>query len=230
MCDQRSGALADSDCSRIGCVRDLSRFRQRAACDHRTAGHDLTCLHPDPDRSVPQLERGACRPQDVVFTRARNAEDGDGRVGADALDAAAMPLDDGSGARLPVRDASVQRLGVELLGALGELDRDDRRKLALDGARLGWNRRLVKGLVLAQDRLLERAQLGARLETELLSQRLARFAIHRERVGGPPAAVKGKHQLRSHLLPPRLGAGECLQLWNEIRVAPHGQVGFDPVL
>lgn len=49
----------------------------------------------------------------------------------------------------------------------------------------------------------------------------------RSRVGLAAAAVEREHQLRVEPLAPWVLAGELLELADQLRVAPSGEVGFD---
>ena len=94
------------------------------------------------------------------------------------------------------------------------------------GAVLGQQQRLV----LAQDRGLERLELRAWVDAELLDERLARGAVGRERVGLAPRAVEREHELRARSLAQRLRCDERLELGDELGVAPEREVRLDPLL
>ena len=85
--------------------------------------------------------------------------------------------------------------------------------------------------ILAQDRLLELAQGGARLEAELLDERAARVLVGRERVGLAAGAVEREHELAAQAL---VGTGaarrERLELGDEVGVAAELELGVDQVL
>ena len=59
-----------------------------------------------------------------------------------------------------------------------------------------------KLLVLHQDLLLQLAQLGARLDAELVTQQTAAFAVDLERLRLPAASVESDHQLSAEVLAP----------------------------
>ena len=62
------------------------------------------------------------------------------------------------------------------------------------GIVLGDDLRAGEGGILAQDRRLDRAEVVARFEPELLEQALARLAEHLERLDLPPGAVERDHE------------------------------------
>ena len=89
----------------------------------------------------------------------------------------------------------------------------DVRHEALVRARLVDTRRLRRRSerrVLAQNRQLERGELRARIETELLGQRAAGDPDRLQRVGLAPAAVARERQDRPAALPPRFLGDERL--------------------
>ena len=81
--------------------------------------------------------------------------------------------------------------------------------------------------VLAQDRLLEIAQLGVRLEPELLVEERSEHPVRLERVGLPARAVEGDHELRAEPLVERVEAGERLQLSDGLGLASDGEHRFE---
>ena len=102
------------------------------------------------------------------------------------------------------------------------------------GMRLGGagarRRREAERRVLREDRALELAERLARLDPELVDERLARTLIDRERVGLPARAVERQHQLRARALPQRLLEHEALELGDELAVPREREVSVDPVL
>ena len=56
--------------------------------------------------------------------------------------------------------------------------------------------RQVERRILAEDRLLELSKLLARLDPELLDEPPPRIGVHAQRLGLPPRAVEGEHELR----------------------------------
>jgi hypothetical protein len=63
-----------------------------------------------------------------------------------------------------------------------------------------------------QDRLLEPAQLGRGLDSELVDEPLPTVAVARERVGLSTVAVEGEHELPERVLVERFGRGATLQI------------------
>ena len=99
-----------------------------------------------------------------------------------------LPRAAGPGQRQHPRVAA-QRVGDLLELALPADERADRHGDVALGQRPPRER-----LVLAQDRLLEVPQLGARLEPELVEERLARLPVGLERVRLPSRAVEREHE------------------------------------
>ena len=83
---------------------------------------------------------------------------------------------------------------------------------------------------MGEDPLLERSQLGARFQPELVIQRLAASAIHIKRVGVAPASVQSEHQLSQQPLPVGVQSHESLELANQPAVMTEHEVGVDTVL
>ena len=92
------------------------------------------------------------------------------------------------------------------------------------------HRRELEAALLAQDRRVEALQLGARLDAELVDERLPRRRVHLERLGLPPGPVEREHQLRARALAKRVRSDERLELADELGVAAEGEVGVDPLL
>ena len=84
--------------------------------------------------------------------------------------------------------------------------------------------------ILLQDRLLEPAQLVARLEAELVGEELPAAAIRIEGLGLPARAVEREHQLRPTAFSQRVLPNESFQLRDHLRVAAELEVGVDPLL
>ena len=91
--------------------------------------------------------------------------------------------------------------------------------------RLARGRRCQRRVV-AEDRLFERSQLRARLDSKVAGQPLPAVAVARERIGLAPVAVERKHQLPEHVLVVRLGRDGALKVGNQLVVATEdeGQV------
>jgi hypothetical protein len=84
--------------------------------------------------------------------------------------------------------------------------------------------------VLAQDRVVEPAQLGAGLDTDLLDEHRARVPIGVERVGLATAAVEREHPQAMQALAQRLLHDQRLELAYHLGVAPGGEVLADRLL
>ena len=81
--------------------------------------------------------------------------------------------------------------------------------------------------VLAQDRLVQPAQLGAGLDADLLHQRGPGLTVGSERVGLAARAVQREHPLRMQLLAQRLVQHQRLQLSYNVAMAARIQVDVD---
>ena len=91
-------------------------------------------------------------------------------------------------------------------------------------------RRRRRGLVLTQHRQLEGAELGRRLDAQLLVERRAERAVRRQRVGLAAGAVQREHEQPPGALAQRVRRDEPLELGHERAVLAAGQVGVDAVL
>ena len=166
--------------------------------------------------------------QGIVLVRDGYAEDGHDRVADELLDRAAVTLDRSPGCGEVAVEHAPQRLGVERLRELGRLDEvgeEDRDRLPpfLEHDR-SCERRL-EPRVLAQDRLLELAQLCPRLEPELLVERAPSLAVGLERVRLPARAVERKHELGARALVEGTLGDRRLQLGDELGVAAQLELG-----
>ena len=83
---------------------------------------------------------------------------------------------------------------------------------------------------MAQDRKLELAQDGARLEAELLVEHPARLPIGLERLGLAAAPVEGEDQVAAQTLAQAVAGDEAGELGDELAVVPQLEVGLEPVL
>ena len=81
-----------------------------------------------------------------------------------------------------------------------------------------------------QDRGLERPQLGARLDAELLDEQPPAFAVALEGFRLPPAAVESEHQLTAQELSQWVRGHGLLQLGNERSVLAEREPDCDPLL
>ena len=86
-----------------------------------------------------------------------------------------------------------------------------------------------RGRVLSEDLLLERAQLGGRLEAELV-EGVAGVAVRGERVCLAAGAVEGEHLLGAESLAVGVGGDERLELGGERRVVSCLEVEVDACL
>jgi len=84
--------------------------------------------------------------------------------------------------------------------------------------------------VLAQDRLLEGAKRGARLDAELLEERRARGPVRAERFGLPAGAVQRDHELPAKLLAQGIAGDEIFDASDELGVPPELQLRADELL
>ena len=106
---------------------------------------------------------------------------------------------------------------------------DERRRArGVELARELGDRRLdVQRGVLAQDRVVQAPQLGARLDADLLDQRAPRSPVRLERLGLAPAAVEREHPLRVQPLAQRVLGQQRIDLADELVMAAGGQVRVD---
>ena len=77
---------------------------------------------------------------------------------------------------------------------------------------------------------MERLQLRARVDPELVHERRARGGVGVERLGLPAGAVEREHQLPAQSLPQRMLADERLELADELGVAATLEIGVEPRL
>ena len=161
------------DADRLSGDEALSRIGRRR--------DDLSGLDPDPDLEPDpvlldellvergdadaDVERGASRAQRVVLVRHRDAERGHDRVARVLLDRAAVTRDRRRDGLEVAPQHRAERLGVERLGErhrLDDVDEEDRDEPPELHRRPGERRLLEQQrLVLAEDRGLELAELGA---------------------------------------------------------------------
>ena len=85
----------------------------------------------------------------------------------------------------------------------------------------------ARARVVAQDRVLQRAELRPGLDAEVVGELLARLAVGVERLGLAAAAVEGEHQLPGEPLARRVLGDQLPQLADELGVPAGGQVGLD---
>ena len=122
---------------------------------------------------VADLGRRANGAERVVLVRGRDSEDAEELVAGAGLHGAAVPLDVGTRLGERAHRPPAQPLGVEPLLCRSELAEEDGDRLPplLDGGEHGGEIELG---ILAQDRLLQLAQLDSRLDPELVHERLPR--------------------------------------------------------
>ena len=111
-----------------------------------------------------------------------------------------------------------QRFGVEP-GPTGETSQNRTVTVLRRSSTGGMTAGTIERRILAQDRLLELAQRGARLEAELVHERPARVLVGGERVGLAARAVEREHELTAQSLAERMLADERLELADERRRA-----------
>ncbi len=246
-----------------GHVEGVARGERRAP--RATADEHLTRFDPelhadrDPELElelgaqlsprVAQVDRRAHRAQRVVLVDLLLPEHADDRVPDEALDPAAVALDDRLAARRVAVEEHVHRLRVEPLGETGrahEVGEDDADELA------GWllprrflhhrlhgrlARRLVRhghgqreGGILGEDRALELAQPLAGLDAELLHERRSRVLVGLQRVRLALAAVEGEHQLGAQALAKGVLGDQRLELSHDLEMAAELELCLDQPL
>ena len=84
--------------------------------------------------------------------------------------------------------------------------------------------------VLAENGPLELAQLGARIDAQLLGERLARPLERGECICLPAGAIEREHELRPQTLPVRMLGDQLLELRNETVVIAERKLRVDPEL
>ena len=78
--------------------------------------------------------------------------------------------------------------------------------------------------VLAEDRLVQTAQLRARLDADLVHERASRFPVGVERLRLAPAAVQREHALGMQALAQRVLGDDRVDLPGDLQMVPRGQV------
>ena len=81
-----------------------------------------------------------------------------------------------------------------------------------------------------EDRAVELAQVGTRLEAKLVSKPHDRLAVHRQRVTLSSAPVQGTHQLTPQSLVRWMLGDQHLQLRDQLSVPTEREVGLDALL
>ena len=85
-----------------------------------------------------------------------------------------------------------------------------------------------RGNVLAQNRGLERLEVDAGINPELLGERRPCPVVRPERVRLPPGAIERDHQEAPEPFPERVPRDERLELVEKLRVLSELEIGFDP--
>ena len=111
---------------------------------------------------------------------------------------------------------------------LGVAAHERRASLEL-GRQLGGQRQ-VERRVLAQDRLVEAAQLRAGLDADRVHKLVARPAVGAERVGLAAAAVEGEHAQAVEVLAQRLVREQRLDLGDRLGVPPGREILLEGLL
>ena len=196
-------------------------------------------LRGQPVELVSGLGRSTDRAQCIVLVDGRHAEDPDHAAGGRGLGAGAVPLEH-TGDRLDrLLHRAPERLGVPRAAERQHVRGHHRDGLArLPRGGLGRLRRRLLGRrrpelergVLREHGALDPLELRARLEAELLDQRLARVLVDLQRLGLPTRAVEREHQLGAEALPERMRRRQRLELRHELGVAAGREPGLDPVL
>ena len=88
----------------------------------------------------------------------------------------------------------------------------------------------IEDWVVAEDLVLELAELGPRIDPELLAEELPRRGERPQGVGLPARPVQREHQLRPEPLVEGVFGDQRLQLADEVLVEPERKVGIDPGL
>ena len=83
---------------------------------------------------------------------------------------------------------------------------------------------------MVQDRPLQRMQLLARVEAELVAQDSPRVAIHVERVGLPAGSVERDHQVAAQALAERMRANKRFELRDEVAMVAERELEVNPPL
>jgi hypothetical protein len=115
---------------------------------------------------------------------------------------------------------------VELRLAAGER----RTREQLGRQRLGLEARRVELRILAQDRLVQLAQLGPGLDADLLDQCRSRLPVGVQRLRLAPRAVQREHPLGVKPFAQRLARDQGLELAEDLAMASRRHVAFDRAL
>ena len=213
--------VAQRDDLRVGGADEPDRGRPAVDadpdCEARDSPRALDVVRIAADDLV-DSKRGAGGALGIVLVSG-----GDAEVGADAvplvgLHRAAVLLDGPAHHRHALADEHLDLVGRESFAEHRRADdvgEEDGHRAPLVFPRLGASRRrsqrgcadvsrATEGLVLAQDRLLERPELRARLQPELLGQQSPRDAVGLECVRLTAGSVQRQHQLCAQPLVQRM--------------------------
>jgi hypothetical protein len=130
------------------------------------------------------------------------------------------------------RRVSDERLGYRKQRSDARLvrDRDENRPLD-DLPDTGGCRRLdIERRILPQDRPLQLLERDARIDPEPVDERPAGVLVLVQRVRLPTRPVERRHQVPPQALAERVLRDECLELPDQLVMAPEREVGVDPEL
>ena len=220
-----------------------------SARDERVPGHDLAGRETDAGGEARGAERHSRRDraQRVVVPGRRDAEHAEHASAAEPGDARAVvselllggagPLEQGGALSLRVvervRRSDVRDEDGDELARLREHWRrrnGSRGGRGRVGDRCVLRRDEVERPVLLQHPPLELLEPRRRIDPELVVERSAESLERVQRFGVPAAAVERQHQLATRPLAERMAAYECLELGDELRLAPEGKLGVDALL
>ena len=94
----------------------------------------------------------------------------------------------------------------------------------------GCRRFDVQRRVLLKDRPLQLLERRARIDPELVDEGLARVLVGVQRLCLPAGPVQRRHQIPPEPLAERVLGDQCLELSDQLVVAPEREVGVDPEL
>jgi hypothetical protein len=195
-------------------------------------------------REIPQLECGTHRTQGVVLAHERNAEDDHHFVADELVECASVTRDDRPCLLEKAGREKTQRFRIDGIACF-ELAEEHRHRLSFlapprlvrrsagECGRLRLRLRCCNELerrVLPQDRLFELLECLLRIEPKLVHQPRSSLLVHREGVGLTPSAVEHDHQQRRRPLTERLVPDECLELADDLGMAPERQIDLEALL
>ena len=96
--------------------------------------------------------------------------------------------------------------------------------------RAGGGPRNIERRVLAQDRQLERLELGGWVDAQLIGKQASTILVDAQRVRLAAGAVQGAHELRPQVLTQRLLGHEGLKLARDVATATEREVRLETVL